>query len=443
MPDDKKDEKWYYTFLPYNIAGGSTNPIIPLFVTEGLKGTVGQVGIVSAITSVAAVPANILWGNLSDTMQKRKPFIIMGFLGMGLALLLMGLSTSIPQYYLANFMLGLLAAAVAPVGTVLVLESFEKKDWAKRLGDFSKVGGIGWVVGLLIGTVWLMLLNGSDGENSTRALFMLAAVLCLVSTVLAFRWVPEPKEKLRRECIDPEVLDHAHAHIIERARYLPQRVMYVAKVSAKNLKLANFPSNLKRYYVMTFLAFAGFLSFYVAFPIFLSQYVGLSDPDIFIIYIASSIASVLTYSLVGRLIGRIGGKRIQAIAFTSRIFIFPAFFLVTMLNLPFLALFAALLLLHAMAGLCWAGISVSGNALVSRMSYHDFRTQSLGMYNSIQGVAAIFGSMLGGFIAEYYGYQTEFLMASGFILCGLILLLSINVEKVPGDEEGPHIVKCD
>ena len=206
MSDDKKDEKWYYTFLPYNIAGGSTNPIIPLFVTEGLKGTVAQVGIVSAITSLAAVPANILWGNLSDTMQKRKPFIIMGFLGMGLALLLMGLSTSIPQYYLANFMLGLLAAAVAPVGTVLVLESFDKKDWAKRLGDFSKVGGLGWVVGLLIGTVWLMLLNGSDGENSTRALFLLAAVLCLVSTVLAFRWVPEPKEKIKRECIDPEDL---------------------------------------------------------------------------------------------------------------------------------------------------------------------------------------------------------------------------------------------
>jgi len=304
MSDDKKEEKWYYTFLPYNVAGGSTNPIIPLFLTEGLKGTVGQVGLVSAITSIAAVPANILWGNLSDTMQKRKPFIIMGFLGMGLALLLMGLSTSIPQYYLANFMLGLLAAAVAPVGTVLVLESFEKKDWPKRLGDFSRVGGLGWVVGLLIGTFWLMLLNGSDGENSTRALFMLAAALCLVSTILAFRWVPESKRKIRRECIDPDDLEHAHAHIIERARYLPQRVMFVAKVSAKNLKLANFPANLKRYYVVTFLAFAGFLSFYVAFPIFLSQHVGLKDSDIFIIYIASSVASVGNSRLTPRATSR-------------------------------------------------------------------------------------------------------------------------------------------
>jgi hypothetical protein len=43
---------------------------------------------------------------------------------------------------LANFMLGLLATAAAPVGTVLILESFKKEEWAKRLGDFSKVGGI-------------------------------------------------------------------------------------------------------------------------------------------------------------------------------------------------------------------------------------------------------------------------------------------------------------
>jgi hypothetical protein len=51
--------------------------------------------------------------------------------------------------------------------------------------------------------------------------------------------------------------------------------------------------------------------------------------------------------------------------------------------------------------------------------------------------------VLGGFIAEYYGYMTEFLMASGFILAGLVLLLSTNVELVPGDEDGPHIIRYD
>ncbi|MBM4237567.1 MAG: MFS transporter, partial [Euryarchaeota archaeon] len=167
----KGDEKWYYTFLPYNISGGSTSPLIPLFVTEGLKGSLSQVGIASAISSIASVPANIIWGNLSDTTQKRRPFILIGFGGMALAMLMMALSTTIPSYYLANFFLGLLASAAAPVGTVLVLESFERHEWARRLGDFSRVGGIGWVGGLIIGTLWLQLLTSAgDAVMSLRAL---------------------------------------------------------------------------------------------------------------------------------------------------------------------------------------------------------------------------------------------------------------------------------
>ena len=65
------DEKWYYSFLPNNMAGGSTSPLIPLFLTEGLGGTVAQVGLLSAISSMASVPSNILWGNLSDAVKKR------------------------------------------------------------------------------------------------------------------------------------------------------------------------------------------------------------------------------------------------------------------------------------------------------------------------------------------------------------------------------------
>ncbi|MFA5312984.1 MAG: MFS transporter, partial [Methanomassiliicoccales archaeon] len=186
------DEKWYYTFLPYNIAGGSTSNLIPLFVAQALKASVAEVGMVSAVTSMASVPANILWGNLSDITKRRKPFILMGFLGMALALLLMSISTTLPQYYLANFLMGLLSAAIAPVGTVLVLESFHRGEWGKRLGDFSKVGGIGWVIGLVIGIIWLMIFDGDGQDLSMRALFLLSSILCLVAMVLALRWVPEP-----------------------------------------------------------------------------------------------------------------------------------------------------------------------------------------------------------------------------------------------------------
>jgi MFS family permease len=426
---DAKDEKWYYTFLPYNIAGGSTSNLIPLFMAQSLKASVAEVGIVSAVTSMASVPANILWGNLSDITKRRKPFILMGFLGMALALMMMGLSTTVPQYYLANFMMGLLAAAIAPVGTVLVLESFHKAEWGKRLGDFSKVGGIGWVIGLVIGIIWLIMFDGSAQDLSMRALFLMSSVLCLVAMVLALRWVPEPKKTLERGSIDPSDFDNVQLHMIEKARYLPHRIMYTLEVSKNNLRLRNFSPTLKAYYAIIFLAFTGFLSFYVALPIFLYKEVGLANADVFIVYLASSVVSALTYGWMGRTIGKKGGKKVQAMCFAGRVFIFPAFFLVTMVEMPSSVLFASLLVLHAGAGLCWAGLSIAGNAIVGDLAPREFRTQSLGLYNSIQGIATIVGSLVGGLVAAAYGYEAVFLLSSGFIVIALAILLMIDLDK--------------
>ena len=435
----KGDEKWYYTFLPYNISGGSTSPLIPLFVTQGLRGTIAEVGIVSALSSVASVPASIVWGNLSDTTGKRRIFVLIGFLGMALAMIMMGLSMTMSQYYMANLILGMLASAAAPVGTVLVLESFEKHEWAKRLGDFSKVGGIGWVIGLVLGTIWLQFLAPDDGAITMRALFILAGALSLVSLFLGLKWIPEPKERVDRDSLDKHVLS-VPVNIIERARYLPQRMVGILRISSKNLRMSNFPQNLRRYYLVIFLIFTGFLTFYVGLPIFLNSYVGLTSSEVFIIYLASSLTSALIYGPAGRWVSRIGGKRIQMISIAIRIVTIPTFFLVTLFPMSVISQMIVFGALHSIMGFCWANIAVAGNSLVSNMSYKDFRTQALGMYSAIQGVAAILGCLIGGYVANYFGYLETFLLAIVFIITGLVLLAFNNAEKEPVESESPHAV---
>jgi MFS family permease len=81
-----KDDCWYYSFLPYNMSMGSISPLIPLFFTEALGGSLSGVGIVSALSSAASVPGNIMWGNLSDTTRRRRLFVLLGFGGLALAL---------------------------------------------------------------------------------------------------------------------------------------------------------------------------------------------------------------------------------------------------------------------------------------------------------------------------------------------------------------------
>ncbi len=435
----KGDERWYYTFLPYNISGGSTSPLIPLFVTEGLRGSLAEVGIVSALSSVASVPANILWGNLSDTTGKRRQYVLIGFIGMAMALILMGMSMTMNEYYLANILLGLLASAAAPVGTVLVLESYDKHEWAKRLGDFSKVGGIGWVLGLVLGTIWLQALAPNDGTMTMRALFVLAGALSLVSLFLGMKWIPEPKNRVERDSLDKHVLS-VTVNRIERTRYLPQRMVGVLRVSSKNLRMSNFPDSLRKYYIVVFLIFTGFLTFYVGLPIFLKDYVGLSSSTVFIIYLASSLTSALVYGSAGKWVSRRGGKKMQMISISIRIMVIPIFFVATLFPMPVIMLTVVFCALHAVMGFCWANIAVAGNALVSNMSFGDFRTQALGMYSAIQGIANIVGCLIGGFVANYIGYLETFILAIAFIVVGLVLLASTNAEKEPDERISPHAV---
>ncbi|HQN76489.1 MAG TPA: MFS transporter, partial [Methanomassiliicoccales archaeon] len=243
----------------------------------------------------------------------------------------------------------------------------------------------------------------------------------------------EPLEKLSRQQLPPMELLKVPSYLMEKLRFMPQRLHYVVEMSQKNLRLRNFPSNLKRYFAVVFLAFTGFLCFYVALPTYLTRQVGMSGAEVFAVYLASSFISALMYSRAGKLVERYGGRKIQALAFGLRALIFPSFFLVTLLPLHLSGVFVLICALSGLAGMCWALLAVAGDSLVARMSYRSFRSQSMGMYSSVRGISTIIGSLFGGLVAQYFGYEALFLLSSLFIICALLLLFSTNVEGTADD----------
>ncbi len=409
--------KWFYSYLPQGIAGGATSPLIPLFA-YALGASLADVGIIAAATSIASVPAFMLWGSLSDRLRKRKVFLILGFLGTAFSFLAMALSFTMPEFYLANLLIGFLGAASAPVGAVLVMETTPHDQWPNRLAFMSQLTGVGYIVGLSVGAMWLIVGPAFvGGESAMRGLFVIGAALGLLSGLLAGIWLQEPTAFLERRSI--HIMDNLFR--VERVKFLPMRMLHYLDLR-NHRRAPHLSRSLRLYLVCVFLLFSGFTAFYGFFPILLQQVYGFSSPEVFAVYIASQVASVTAYLRVGRWVRDRGSRKTQLYASLGRTVLFPSFLAISFLSASPTAILVLILFLHAGVGLCWALINVSGSTLVSDLAPENGRAEAIGAYNAVQGFGSILGPLLGGFAAEFYGYAPAIGVSVAFILGGVAIL---------------------
>ena len=424
-------EKWYYSFLPNGMAGGVTQPAIPLYATQALGGTVADAGIITAAASLTSVPAFLFWGSASDAMKRRRLFVLIGFVGMALSLAFMAVAVTLREYYLANLLVGALAAASAPVGPVLIVETSREEEWPSRLATFNRIGGFGWVAGLGIGALWMSVESAGVGMGvALQGLFVLGAALALLSAFLAWRWMPEPAVTIDRRAI---TIPHLTLWFAEKARYVPQRVLHYFD-PRHLLGESKLPRDLRVYLGSAFLLFAGFSAFYAIFPIFLVQVTGLAVAQVFAIYLVGHLVSALSYPFMGRWVARRGGRHAQLVASSARVVLIPAVFLLSLLPIGVAGAFVAILILHAGIGICWAAINTSGATIVSHLSRAEARAEAMGAYNAMQGFGAVFGPVAVGYAATWLGFGAGFVAAALLVAGGVVVLARLRfATETPAD----------
>lgn len=431
---------WFYSFLLANMTNGGTAPLIPLFLVVAFSGTLLQVGVITAATSVASIPAFIIWGNLSDHLHRRKLFIVEGFAGLVVSMAIMWMSVNFAMFFVANFLLGLLYSASAPAGTALLIEQTPKEQWVSYLGRFSRLGGAGYLLGLVAGALWFYALPSTPFDM--RTFFLFSTVTAISGTLLAYFLVDEKKDVPGREGGRKENQWNAIAgvplHITERAKYLPSRIGAVIRLAApSNQERGEISGRLWLYYLVTVLFSTGFTAFYAVFPNYLADYLGrkfsIGESLIFLVYIGSSLSSTLTYSRVSSMARRKGEKNLQAIAATARVLLIPSFFFIPLLLRSTEEVVLSMVVLNSMMGLCWAIISVTGQSMVARMAGPHIKGEAIGLYNSSTGTGAIMGALMGGLVTQNLGYMSDFIFSSAFVLTGVSVLAAVRAGNETSD----------
>lgn len=424
---------WFYAFVPNRLSGGLIAPLTPLFIVQVLNGNLADVGWVASLTSLASAPASIVWGNLSDRLQRRLPFMLAGLLAFSLSTILTGIASSIPLVLIYSFFGSLLGTAVGPTSSALLIENIPEKQWPVSFGWFNQIGGLSYVAGMLIGTVWLQYLPGIfPNEVVMRGLFLLAGGMGLMSPILALLWIRE-HEGRPAPVASPQAASPWFAQIVERARYfLPSITNLAGGMKIQNLR-SKFSAALGKYYLYTFFLFFGINIAFMPFPLFLSQSLKASNGQVFLINLVKSVVDTFFFVPMGNWMVHRRGLGLQSQAAGLRAVLFSICAALAFFQLGQVGLYV-IVFVQILNGISWAAISVSGPTVVADLSQRGKEARSIGTYNAVMGLAGITGNLAAGYVVQYMGYVTSFSMAAAIMLLTGTLLWRLRSQ--PGYKQG-------
>ena len=422
-------ERWLYAWGLGSVAFGGASLLVPLYVVQ-LGGSAVDLGLLAATAAVIGAPGAIVFGRFANRVDSRRTLVLVTLAGVAAALAAVPLLSSITAVIVANAVLWLVVASVAPVLTMLVVDDAPESAGSDRIGLLNKYQGYGWAGGLVLGTVWPLvgtLLVG--GAEVTRALFWLLAACAAASTLGAARSLPHPAPE---DHVTGERRVRRVARLLSSSRrgvktttfaFSPNRLYWTTRGIHPRHLAGKLSPALATYLAAAALFFTGFAAFWAPLPLFFTE-VGFGSGEVFALYLVSSLASAVLYEGAGRFASTYDVRLLQSGALAARGVLFPIVAVLTGFGALAVSLVAAGAGLVAI-GLTWAVIAVVGTAIVTRLAPPGVRGEVLGVHTALGAVAGGVGGILGGWAATF-GYLVAFGVAGGLVLVGAVLVLSLR-----------------
>jgi ubiquinone/menaquinone biosynthesis C-methylase UbiE/predicted MFS family arabinose efflux permease len=402
-----KTPQWFYTFIPFKFAAGCSSPLIPLLVIS-LGGTATDISIVSSAYSSVSMIFLIIWGKLSDSTQKRKPFLVMGFAGFSLTLLLFSQVTSIPYTVYLQITSAVFAAATVPISSVYILRSARKEFWDQAIGEFNKISGYAWAFGMLFGTLVLAVVG-------IQILFVVLGIICFSSAVVFQKMVREKPIYINRD----KIVSFANV-MTEKMRLMPSYIIHFPQfMSFETRKLKNF-------YLASFVLFLSSGIVFTPFVYFLTEK-GASASFVFLISFLNSMISAYTYSKAAKKVALFGGFSILGKGLILRALFFFVLIIASVLTKYYAVGVAAVC--YCVFGYTWAHITVSSNSVMSRLAIEGKEGKIMGMYNFMASLGLITGNMISGVVVDAVGFTWEFLVGLIVIMMSFFWIQKIKQKE--------------
>ncbi len=352
--------------------------IFPAFFTSVLKAGAGSLGLVEGLADGAANIIKIYAGGFSDKIQKRKPFMILGY----------GLSVAIrPLYILVSSVSGVVGIRVtdrigkglreAPRDAIISL-STSKEEMGRAFGYHRMLDTLGAILGPLV--AYLILRAYPEGFNIVFVVAFIVGLFAVASLIFVKDIVGE-----------------------------------VRKGNISLDSLAEFSHDFKHYLVAIFLLSAG--SVPVAVLLLKTQHLGLTLASIPLFYMLYNLSFAGFSVTAGGMSDRIGSRTVMRLGY------------VILLSGYFIIFFAentiTLALGFLVLGLFPALTDGVARALASELTPASHRAGAYGLVNATAGFGLMVAGIGGGYIWEHFGSGYALLTGGVFVVVGIIVLSTI------------------
>jgi len=383
---------WIVSFISLftDIASEMLYPVMPVFLRK-IGFTVALIGILEGMAEATAGLSKGYFGNKSDRLGKRVPFIRLGYGLSALSKPMMGILITPVWIFMARALDRVGKGVRTGARDALLSEESSPGNKARVFGFHRSLDTLGAAIGPLVALLFLYYF-----PEEYRWLFIIAFVPGVLAVSLAFLL----KEK------------KLAGHAIKTRTPLFGFVSYWKKA----------PSGYK-YLVCGLLAFILFNSS-DAFLLLMLKEKGFSDSALIGMYVFYNVVyALMSYPLgaladkIGLRIVLVGGLILFAIAYGS---------------IGFVEAFALIVLVFLLYALYAAAVEGISKALITNIVSGSDTATAIGFYTGFGSLATLIASSMAGFLWTAFSPQVMFVFsASGVVFVVIYLSFAFLRDKIP------------
>ena len=392
---------WRLGFFFHEIAFGLLSVFIPLYVVSpAIGGSVVDLGIMTSVALLLAIPASFFWGYICDKTRRYKLYILLSLISATVLLYLFTLATNIITFTILYAVMSMFHVAHEAPKNVLIAEHYSREEWGKSYALYEGFTEIGWLTGLLLG------LFTSAAAISSIYILLLCSALNFAAFLITIFLVADPMLIFERRLVNIEKKLNFTYRGLDTFSKLMDGVSLREKLKTESF--FGFGMGLVLFSLASSL-------FFTPLPIFFVQEMAFPTSMVFMVYMLSSGGAVIGYFLAGRSATSPKAKTyMRRMVLLRSVLIFSLAVVVHFaLSMTLLASFILVLLGFAYAFFYVLTLSLSMELIPAGRS---------GFFDGLVGLGAASGAFFGPFLAEMLGFIPQFLITSFvFFLAFLVL----------------------